>query len=376
MKQKLAQLSLLVLAILVLLTPEVWAQEPTGGDQLVIGRAFVLPAGGELAGNLVVLGGSAMLEEGSVVRGDVAVFGGSAAVAGTVQGNVAVFGGSTTLHDSAVVEGNLATFGGSMSRSPSAVVSGDVFGGGIPLPLPFLSRFDRPLAPEQPWPELPTARETQRGGVWGVLGSIVAWQFRTLGTALFLALLGVALVALAPRALGRVASAAAGGAFVSFGMGLLTLVVGVLLGLLLLIACCLGLIVWLALGVAWLVGWVAVGLWLGQRLLNALNVRNASSFGEVALGVFLITVLTQLPACIGFFVGLVLGCMGLGAVVLTRFGTRPFEDNRVSGGAVQDDIESVPALPEPPSAPAEPAGTNESVDTADVLPHDSETPPS
>ena len=372
MKPKLAQSFLLVLAILILLTPAVWAQEPTGGDRLVIGQAFVLAEGEEVDGNLVVLGGSATLEDGSVVRGDVAIFGGSATVAGTVQGNVAVFGGSITLEDTAVVEGDLATIGGSVSRAPDAVVSGEVFGGEIPLP--FLNRFDRPFSPERPWPPLPTARESQRAGVWGVLGSLVAWQFRTLGTALFLALLGVVLVALAPRAMGRIASAAAGGAFVSFGMGLLTLVVGVLLGLLLLIACCLGLVVWLALGVAWLVGWVAVGLWLGQRLLQALNVRNASSIGEVALGVFLITVLTQLPACIGFFIGLVIGCMGLGAVVLTRFGTRSFDDGKGAGQAVQDDIDSVPALLEPPSTPAEPAVIDDIVVAGVMPPQDEETP--
>jgi len=372
MKQKLAQSSMLVLAILILLTPAVWAQEPTGGDQLVIGQAFVLAEGEEVNGNLIVLGGSAVLQEGSVVRGDVAIFGGSATVAGTVQGNVAVFGGSTALEDSAVVEGDLAIIGGSVSRSPGAVVSGEVFGEGIPLP--FLNRFDRPLRPERPWPPLPAVRETQRAGVWGVLGSLVAWQFRTLGTALFLALLAVVLVALAPRAMGRIASAAAGGAFVSFGMGLLTLVVGVLLGLLLLIACCLGLIVWLALGVAWLVGWVAVGLWLGQRLLQALNVRNASSIGEVALGVFLITVLTQLPACIGFFIGLVIGCIGLGAVVLTRFGTRSFDDGRAAGRALQDDTEGVPALSEPPSTATKPAVIDDIVEAAVTPPQDEETP--
>jgi hypothetical protein len=370
MKQKLVRSSMLALVILILLTPAVWAQGPTGGDRLVIGQAFVLAEGEEVNGNLIVLGGSAVLQEGSVVRGDVAVFGGSATVAGTVQGNVAVFGGSTALEDSAVVEGDLATIGGSVSRSPGAVVSGEVFGGEIPLP--FLNRFDRPFPLERPWPPLPSVRGTQRVGPLGVFGSLVAWQFRTLGTALFLALLGVVLVTLAPRAMGRIASAAAGGAFVSFGMGLLTLVVGVLLGLLLLIACCLGLIVWLALGVAWLVGWVAVGLWLGQRLLQALNVRNASSIGEVALGVFLITVLTQLPACIGFFIGLVLGCIGLGAVVLTRFGTRSFDDGKAAGRTLQDDMESVPALPALPSTAAELAVIDDIVE-ADT-PRDEETP--
>ena len=147
------------------------------------------------------------------------------------------------------------------------------------------------------------------------------------------------------------------------------LVVGLLLGLLLLIACCLGLIVWLTLGVAWLVGWVAVGLWLGQRLLQALNVRNASSIGEVALGVFLITVLTQLPACIGFIIDLVLGCTGLGPwrgpfrhpIIRRRQGWW-------SGSAV--DIESVPVLPEPPSTPVEPATSDVIIDAVDTPPQD------
>jgi len=373
MKRKVAQSTLVVLATMILLTPVIWAQEPTGGDRLVIGQALVLSEGEEVDGNLIVLlGGSATLEDGSVVRGDVAVFGGSAIVAGAVQGNVVVFGESISLEDTAVVEGDLVAFGGSVSRSPGAIVSGEVLGS--TMPLPFLEQFGRPFRSERPGPPLPPVRESQRASVWGVLGSIIVWQFRTLGTALFFALLGVVLLALAPRAMGRIASAAAQGTFGSFGMGLLTLAVGVLLGLLLLIACCLGLIVWLALGAAWLVGWVTMGLWLGQRLLQALNVRNASSIGEVAVGVFLITILTQLPACIGFFIGLILGCTGLGAVVLTRFGARPFDDGKSVDQAAHDDVDSIPALAEPLSTPAGSAESDEVIIAVDDASYDDETP--
>jgi hypothetical protein len=92
---------------------------------------------------------------------------------------------------------------------------------------------------------------------------------------------------------------------------------------LLLIACGLGLLVWLALVAGAVVGWVAAGLWLGQRLLWGLKVRTRSAVGEVVVGVFLLTFLARLPFCIGFLVALVFGSLGLGAVVLTRFGTRP-----------------------------------------------------
>jgi hypothetical protein len=367
MVRKVAQFAILVFVILILLAPAVLAQAPTG-DRLVIGQSFVLPAGEELNGNLVVLGGSATLEESSVVRGDVAVFGGSATVAGTVQGNLAVFGGSTTLEDSAVIEGNLATFGGSVSRAPDAVVSGEVFQG-LPVLFPLLSRFERGFPLEGPWPPVQPAPRVR---TWGILGSFFAWQLRTLGTALFLALLGVVIVVLAPKAIGRISSAASRATLESFGLGLLTLLVGLLLGLLLLIACCLGLVVWLALGVAWLVGWVAVGLWLGQRLLHALSVRNLSSVGEVALGVFLITVLARFPACIGFFIGVILGCVGLGAVVLTRFGTRSYRGDGVVGDGLQSHVENLPALSPPGPESGELTAADEAAEAGETPQHDDE----
>ena len=136
-------------------------------------------------------------------------------------------------------------------------------------------------------------------------------------------LLGIIAVVVAPKPMSRIASAAATQPALSFGAGLLTFVVGILAGALLLIACCLGVFVWLALLIAIAVGWIAVGLWAGQRLLAALKVRDTSVLAEVALGVFLITVLGRLPCCLGALFSAVVGSIGLGAVVLTRFGRQP-----------------------------------------------------
>ena len=322
MKPKLWLVGLLVALLLILAVPVAFAQG-SSGDRLIIGRAFVLAAGQELNGNLVVLGGPVTLEERSLVRGDVALFGSSLSVAGTVQGNVAAFGGPVDLQDSAVIQGSLATFGGPLNRAPGAVVSGDSFSS---LASPW--SFGRQI-PTPETPVLPAGRPVSASR--GVLWSILAWELWTVGWALFLVLIGVVAIALAPRAMGRIASTAANETWVSFGMGLLTLVVGVLLGLILLIACCLGVLVWLALTVAWLVGWIAVGLWFGQRLLQALRMRDVSSIAEVALGVFLITFLSRVPWCIGFLFSLGVGSIGLGAVVLTRFGTQPYESDRPAG---------------------------------------------
>ena len=83
---------------------------------------------------------------------------------------------------------------------------------------------------------------------------------------------------------------------------------------------------------------------------------------------------SQLPACIGFFVGLILGCTGLGAVILTRFGTRSFDDGKAASQAVRDDVGSVPALAELPSIPASSTGSDGVVTAADEAPQDDETP--
>ena len=155
-------------------------------------------------------------------------------------------------------------------------------------------------------------------------------------------LLGIIAVLVAPKPMSRIASAAAAQPALSFGAGLLTFVVGILAGTLLLIACCLGVFVWLALLVAITIGWIAVGLWVGQRLLAALKVRNVTALAEVALGVFLITVLGRLPFCLGALISAVIGSIGLGAVVLTRFGQQPVVSD--GGGSIPRPSQSLEDL--------------------------------
>jgi hypothetical protein len=154
-------------------------------------------------------------------------------------------------------------------------------------------------------------------------------------------LFGVIALVVAPKPLACIADAASTQPAYSFGAGLLTFVVGILAGALLLIACCLGVFVWLALLVAIAVGWIAIGLWVGQRLLRALKVRDASVILEVALGIFLITILGRLPCCLGALFTAIVGSIGLGAVVLTRFGRQPLAP---SGGGSSVPVQSLEEL--------------------------------
>lgn len=282
-----------------------------GGDEIVMGEAYLLRSGEGLDGNLVVLGGSATIEQGAVVRGDVNAAGGRVTIDGTVTGNVGMFGGAIRLGDTAVVEGDIANFAGSLERAPGATVNGDIFNG---------LRTPQTVAPEPFGQDSFDANANPPEDSWFV--SFLKWQLGTVGSILLMLLLGVVLMVVAPRAVERVATAASLQPALTFGVGFLTLVLGVLAGALLLIACGLGLLVWLALMLASLLGWIGVALWFGRQLFRAFHVRSTASLVQMVVGIILITLLSRLPWCFGWLSGLIFTSWGLGAVVTTRFGTQ------------------------------------------------------
>lgn len=308
MKRKVWLLALVVILLLAA-APAALAQDGDEG-KVLFGQRFTLRSGERLDGDLTGFNSIIVLEQDSTVQGDVAVFGGSISVAGRVSGNVVSMGGSVTLGDTAIVGGDVVAFGGSIEQAPGATILGQVLTG-----FRVWQREDRVI----PAPQMEVRPPAQR--FWGLIERLLLWQLQTLGSGVLMILIGLAVLLIAPKGVGRVASAAATQPAVSFGLGLLTLLLGVFAGALLLIACGLGLLVWLALVVGLILGWIGVGLWIGEWLLGMLNLRPTSSVPALAVGIFVITVLANLPFCIGFLFWLILGSIGLGAVVATRFGT-------------------------------------------------------
>jgi hypothetical protein len=128
----------------------------------------------------------------------------------------------------------------------------------------------------------------------------------------------------------------------SFGVGLLTLIVGITAMILLFITCCLipvGLLLALGLVLATLYGWIVVGYLLGVRIMRAVQKDSGEPSPTVSalVGIFLVTLIQQglmalsnIP-CLGFFFWLMgaalwlfVASTWLVAVVLTRFGTQPY----------------------------------------------------
>lgn len=281
------------------------------GGRIIFGDSFTLESGERMDADLVVLGGNVVLEVGSRVDGTVAIIGGSARVAGEVEGDVIVVGGNVMLRSTAVVGGDLVTIGGSVKREEGAIVRGSQIEG---LELEGLPRF---------W-TFPTRLSFGRGGnAWA---SSIFNVFRDIFVALALAALGLLVVLFWPKQTEVVGQAILAAPLPSGGIGLLTALVAAALMVLLAITICLSPVAFLlfvATLVAGIFGWIAVGLLVGQRLLEAFKVKGITPLIAVAVGTLLISSLRAIP-CLGAIIAFVVGCLGLGAVVLTRFGTQTY----------------------------------------------------
>ncbi|MCX7851858.1 MAG: polymer-forming cytoskeletal protein [Caldilineales bacterium] len=337
----------LMLVLMLLAAPgPIMAQGPDEGDRVLMGENLTLARGETRRGDVVILSGQLRMEPDSMLDGDVAVIGGSATVAGTVTGDVAVIGGSLRLEATAFIQGDVVSVGGTLERHPQAIVRGNIahgfrFGPETGMRLPF----------DSDWITPPLETTPPRPRVWDWLGGFFLNGLTAVALATLMAVLGVLLVVAFPQPTGRVAQTVRENPVLSFGVGLLTEALALPLLVVLTVTICLAplaLLTALALVAAWMFGWLAVGWVMGQWLARAFNARQTTPVLEMAVGVILLTLLWRLPLvipCLGRLVSagvlIVAGSIGLGAVLLSRFGSQLYRP-----GFSQE----APALP--PVAPA------------------------
>lgn len=335
----------LAVGLLLPAAPALADDGPPGDGVVIWNEDYTLKEGERLDGDLVVFNGDVEMEEGSRVAGSVIVWNGSADVAGTVEGDLVVSGGRITLDDSARVEGNLVcSWNCDLEREEGARVEGRVTEG---IPLPGF-RFER-------WLNMPRVapRVVSPPSLWDSgLGRVLHWTLRVMRS--LAAILVVATVAglvalIWPHQTTRVGRTVVEAPGPSLGIGLLTMIAAAALVIALAVTICLSpvaALAALALGAAGLFGWAAVGAVVGERLLQALNARQVVPLWAAGLGTLLITLVTAglgtafCLAPLGWLMVLILGSMGLGGVVLTRFGTAAYRP-----GAPLAAVASEPAEP-------------------------------
>lgn len=306
-------------------------------DSLVLfGCNARVSAGAQIRKDIVAFGGNVTVEENVSVAGTVAVFGGNFDLAGHVQRDVTMFGGIVTLSPTAVIDRDVAVIGGQVDQKEGAIVRGRITRN---------EAFRPGIGPVPPVPPIaPALNGNAAGNIW--LGALIGFG-KWLVYAIALAALGALVVVFMPKQTRQVIETSQAHAMPSVGVGCLTTFGAITLSILLIITLCgipFSVILLFVFAIAGAFGWIALGWLAGEKILHSLKVRESWSVPVVAVivGIFMLSVIGAVPV-IGWLVGAFLGCLGLGAVVLTRFGTRTYP-----APAIATSVPSTPSLPTPP----------------------------
>lgn len=259
-------------------------------SQPVIGRKLVIGESEVFCGDLTLFGSS--LDVRGQVRGTILAFGSNIDIAGNVRGDVNLYGGIATLGNHSHLQGSINLYGGSERLERGARLDGAVNdrsqhisfwlpGVGAGFAFPFWSMV-----------------------IWGVLG--------------------VVFISLLPEHVMFVRTTAANKVRRSLLLGLLSLLLApvVLIVLIaLIIPVPLAILIAIGLIAAWTLGTIAIGWLVGELIMRAIAPRHNTRLLQVTVGLTALVLVESLPY-IGWIVSLGAGLLGLGAVLLSRFGTR------------------------------------------------------
>jgi len=307
-----------------LLVPVVAVAAPlsgqVGGQGIVrIGEDWTLAKGEHYEGDVMVVSGDATVEAGATLTGDLTVISGNVDVVGTVVGDVNVVSGDVFVQEGGAVQGDVNVLSGQVRQEPGATITGSVNTNqfrmpNLPLPA-FKIDGGLTLTPPQPW--------TPRWMAITLL-RLVLDVVRALAISLAAAGAAALLVAVWPEQIRHVGRTVQRAPFPAFATGAVTALAVSLVALVLAITICLlpfSFFLVLMLFAAGLMGWVAVGMIVGQRLWQGLGYDPTPPVWPAAVGVFVITLLAHVP-CLGTIFLLLVGSVGLGATLLSQFGTR------------------------------------------------------
>ncbi|MDD5100290.1 MAG: hypothetical protein PHP66_04995 [Syntrophales bacterium] len=300
---------------------------------------------------LIKIGSDVTVEAGEKIR-SVWTIGGQITVNGTVEQSAVAIGGSVVLTKTAVVKGNVASLGGVIVMSRDAEVGGEL-------------------------------TEINSSNIYETLAAAVSsewegwsWIFAVISLSIFLVILVLALLiaALLPKPVRVVSEAIRENTFKVILCGILGLVLIAPLALLLTIS-----VVGIALiplevivvVCSVLLGFIAVGRVVGAKALQIFKRPNPGIVRETFWGLIILWLIGWIPY-IGWMVKAVAIVIGLGAALVSRFGTHqgwkctpPLAVAGNAGGPGFLPCPPVPVSPTqiPPTPPESPGGGTETEST-------------
>ena len=250
--------------------------------------------------SIVKIGSDVTIEKGQKIHSVVAI-GGQITVSGAVEKSVVAIGGSVVLTKTAVVKGNVVSLGGVIVMARDAEVRGDL----------------TEINSNNLYETLTAALSSEWEG-W-------SWIFAVISLSIFLVILVLALLiaALLPKPVRIVSEAIRENTFKVILCGILGLVLIAPLALLLTISV-VG-IALIPLEVIFVVcsvlfGFVAVGQFIGAKLLRLLKRPEPGIVRETFWGLVILWLIGWIPY-VGWMVKAIAIVIGLGATLVSRFGT-------------------------------------------------------
>ncbi len=268
---------------------------------LLLGLILFLPLSAGADGrNIIKVGGDITIEEGKRVNHVIAI-GGQVTLYGAADGNVVSIGDSVVLASSSIVGGNVISCGGVIARGNGSEVYGS-------LTEINTSNFSEIVA---------TALNSDWEG-W-------SWLFAIFSIILYLGLLvlSILLVLLIPKPIRIISDAAERRPYRSGFWGLIGLILVVPLAFLLTISVIGVVLVPLEISIAiagGLIGFVAVARLVGHRIFVVLKKPDQTYLRETIWGVTFLWFVGWIPY-VGWMLKVLVLVLGLGAVLVTRFGT-------------------------------------------------------
>jgi len=277
------------------------------GNQLIIARNFSIPPGCILEGDIVAMGANISLSPGAMVKGNILLIGSSLESKGIIHGDLNLLAGSAVLRDGSILNGDINQLFNHVILDQKAQVIGSIN--------------------SISFPGIPTERITglitlisnrfnpQNWLKWGII-QITATSFLALIAGIWLKKRMVVMNR-------QIQSQP----LLSWGAGVMALAIVPIVSVILIITICLsplGLFILAALAILYLAGWIALGISAGTALQACFKTQWPYEL-QAFLGAFMLGITTTLIGwipCLGWMFNILLSCIGLGSVIMTRFGSQ------------------------------------------------------
>jgi len=275
-------------------------------SQFIVGDVYILKNHEKVEGNIAGIGTTLIIEDGATVMGDISLVASNLEINGRVTGDINVFAGTSALNENAIITGNINQIFNQLKVAPDAVISGKI------------NTYVFPLSEEKNVGEgVVNLMEWLQPTHWIILQS---------SRALALIMVTLLIVALFKKPTFLVMEAIRKNIAVSWGAGILSMFFIPIIALVLVISICLspiGLIILIILIICIIWGWASLSFIIGERLAHWLKLNWSDEavavIGAVMAGIFLS--LFALIPCVGFLINTMITAVGLGGILLSRFGT-------------------------------------------------------